>query len=62
MRCVFLLLSIEGEYAEVIKIESKCIEFVIGLKSRCIIVSFGIQIIEASRICAAFAVVGVVGE
>ena len=47
MRCVFFLLSIEGEYAEVIKIESKCIEFVIGLKSRCIIVSFkGSVIVE----------------
>ena len=47
VRCVFFLLSIEGEYAEVIKIESKCIEFVIGLKSRCIIVSFkGSVIVE----------------
>ena len=47
MRCVFFLLSIEGEYTEVIKIESKCIELVIGLKSRCIIVSFkGSVIVE----------------
>ena len=47
MRCVFFLLSIEGEYAEVIKIESKSNEFLIGMKTRCIIVTFkGSVIVE----------------
>lgn len=56
MRCVFFLLSIEGEYAEVIKIESKCIEFVIGLKSRCIIVSFKGSVIVEDFVLSLFSI------